>query len=230
MLPPMSASDHATSAPELSRGRPAGRGSEALIGGGTDGNEELTAVVGVILIVLLAVLGITILRIRQLIGPHLFLGLLLLGPVALKLASTGYRFARYYTGDPQYRDKGPPELILRALGPIVVLTTVIVFGSGIALLFVGPKNRGAWLPIHKVGFIVWLVFMGVHVLEHLPRLAGSLRATKADGLGHPPGGATGRWIVTAGALVAGLVLAIVLIPHFGTWTAPGAFPHHHHDG
>ena len=72
----------------------------ALTGGGTNGNEQLTAVTGVVLIVLLAVLGLTILRIHQLISVHLFVGLLLLGPVAVKMGSTGYRFLRYYTHDP----------------------------------------------------------------------------------------------------------------------------------
>jgi len=38
-----------------------------LLGGGTQGNEQITAVTGVVLIVLLAALGVTILRIRQLI-------------------------------------------------------------------------------------------------------------------------------------------------------------------
>jgi hypothetical protein len=31
-----------------------------------------------------------------------------------------------------------------------------------------------------------------------------------------------------GALVAGVVLAVVLIPEFGAWLTPGAIPHHHH--
>ena len=48
-------------------------------------------------------------RIGQLLWLHLFVGLLLIGPVVLKLASTGYRFARYYTNDAVYRRKGPPE-------------------------------------------------------------------------------------------------------------------------
>jgi hypothetical protein len=30
--------------------------------------------------------------------------------------------------------------------------------------------------------------------------------------------------------VGGVVLAIVLIPDFAVWTAPGAIPHHHHEG
>jgi hypothetical protein len=33
----------------------------------------------------------------------------------------------------------------------------------------------------------------------------------------------------AGALVGGLVLAVVLIPDFSAWTAHGVFLHHHHD-
>jgi len=78
-----------------------------LHGGGPDGNEQLTATTGVILVALLAVLGVTILRVQQLISVHLFVGLLLLGPVALKMASTGYRFVRYYTHSDAYRRKGP---------------------------------------------------------------------------------------------------------------------------
>src|ERR1700722_19653051 len=92
-----------------------------LFAGGTDGNEQLTAMTGAILIVLLAVIGVTILRMGQLISVHLFVGLLLLGPVALKVGSTGYRFVRYYTRDPAYRRKGPPETLLRVIAPIVVL-------------------------------------------------------------------------------------------------------------
>src|SRR5205807_5844465 len=107
----------------------------ALTGGGTGGNEELTATTGLILIVLLAVLGVTIVSIGQLIWLHLFVGLILVGPVGLKVATAGYRFARYYARDPAYLDKGPPELLLRALAPLVVASTVIVFASGFVLLF-----------------------------------------------------------------------------------------------
>jgi hypothetical protein len=60
-----------------------------LIAGGTDGNERFRAIAAAILILLLAVLGITVVRIGQLISVHLFVGLLLLGPVTVKMASTG---------------------------------------------------------------------------------------------------------------------------------------------
>ncbi len=202
-----------------------------MLGGGVDGNGWLTTATGIVLIVLLAVLGVTIVLIGQLTWLHLFLGLLLLGPVALKLGSTGYRFARYYTRDREYVDRGPPIWPLRSIAPVVVLTTVIVFLSGIVLLFLGPRDRGPWQSIHKVSFIVWVVFAGLHVLGHLPRVGAFLRTPIAGEHGHSftgGDGSAGRWIALSGAIVAGVVVAIVLIPHFGVWTAPGAL-HHHHD-
>jgi hypothetical protein len=201
-----------------------------LTGGGPKGNEQLTASVSVVLLVALAVLGVTILRIGQLISVHLFVGMLLLGPVALKMASTGYRFTRYYTRSVTYREKGPPEALLRAIAPVVVATTVVVFVSGLVLLFAGPEHRGPWVSIHKVSFIVWLVFTAFHVLGHLRRLPEQLRPTGDEPwlLSSASPGGPGRSLALVGALVAGLVLAVVFLPQFSAWTAHGAFPHHHH--
>ena len=202
----------------------------SVTGGGTDGNEKLTAVNGAILIVLLAVLGFTIPQLRQFIWLHLFMGLLLIGPVLLKMASTGYRFFRYYTHDVEYQRKGPPEVALRLIAPLVVISTVAVFVTGIALLIVGPTHRDPWLLLHKVSFIVWIVFTSLHILGHLPAVGRALGIggrVQAQHLG-AAGGATGRWIALTGALVGGLVLAIVLIPTFTSWTAHSVFLHHHH--
>jgi hypothetical protein len=202
----------------------------SLSGGGTDGNKQLTAVTGAILLVLLLVIGVTIVRIGQLLSVHLFVGLLLVGPVALKLGSTGYRFVRYYSGDAAYRREGPPLTPLRLIAPMIVLSTLTVFVSGLVLLFEGPSDRAQVLLIHKVSFIVWVVFTSLHVLGHLPAMPASMRAVRRvnpELPGMQPG-AAGRWIAISGALVGGLVLAIVLIPDFAAWTAHGAaFGHHH---
>src|SRR5690348_3855069 len=112
--------------------------------GGPDGNERLTAASGAVLFLLLAAEGVTILSIGQLLIP----------PVALKLASTGWRFARYYRGTPEYREKGPPLLPLRLLAPVVVASTVAVFATGVALLVLGPSGHGLVLALHKASFIV----------------------------------------------------------------------------
>jgi hypothetical protein len=204
---------------------------DALFSGGTFGNELLTNLAGALLLVPLLVIGVTIVWIGQLISVHLFVGLLLLGPVAVKLASTGYRFLRYYAGDAAYRKKGPPELGLRLLAPLVVSSTLLVFISGLILLFEGPASRGTWVPVHKISFIVWVAVTGIHVLLHLPSMFRTLGAGRmhAERLGISSG-AAGRWITIGGGLVAGLVIALLLIPQFAPWTAHGVLAHHHHHG
>ena len=102
--------------------------------GGTEGNEILTSATAVVLTVLLLAEGVTIVRMRGLVSAHMFIGMVLIPPVLLKLASTGYRFVRYYTGSRAYRAKGPPLLPLRLLAPALVVTTVAVFVTGVLLL------------------------------------------------------------------------------------------------
>jgi hypothetical protein len=206
-------------------------GKACVAGGGTAGNERLTAATGGLLIVLLAVIGVTILQLGPLLWVHLFVGMLLIGPLALKLASTGYRFVRYYTGDAIYRRKGHPPALLRAIAPIVVLSTVVVMASGVALLFAGPGARDSLLPIHKLSFIVWGVFTALHVLAHLPRVPAALRAdygSPARQLGEQVPGRDGRTLALAGALAAGLVLAVLVIPEFGPWLSSSGLAHHRH--
>ena len=203
--------------------------AERLTGGGTVGNERLTTVTGAALIVLLAVLGLTIVRIHPLLSVHLFLGMLLIGPVLLKLSSTGYRFVRYYSGNPRYRRKGPPPLALRMIAPLVVLSTLVVFVSGVVLLFVGPSSRATLLPIHKDSFFVWLAFAGLHVVGHLPSMPVVLRADygRVGGLSTDVTGRAGRVLALSGALVAGAVLAVLVIPDFGPWLHASGLFHHH---
>jgi hypothetical protein len=205
-----------------------------LTAGGSEGNERLTVLTGALLIVLLAALGVTILRIGPLLWEHLFIGLLLIGPVLLKLASTGYRFLRYYTHNPVYRRKGPPAAHLRALGPLVVLSTVVVFASGVALLLIGPSSRATLLPIHKLSFFAWLAVTGLHVLGHLPEVLQTvsggreLRSAVFAAADRPPpaahgrelrAGRGGRALALAAGLAVGLVLALALIPQYGAWVS-----------
>jgi hypothetical protein len=220
---------------ERTRPRPA----RTWLGGGTAGNEQLTAWVGALLLVLLAVLGVTIIRIGQLLWLHLFLGLLLIGPVAAKMGSTGYRFARYYTADPPYRRKGPPAIELRLLAPLVVSSTLAVFATGVALLLEGPGattglvifHKPSLMFWHKVTFFIWLAATGLHVLGHLAGLPRSMRAVR-DTRGELPGlqpGASGRMVLLWGGLAIGALIAVALLPDFGTWTS-AHFIHHHFGG
>jgi hypothetical protein len=191
----------------------------------TEGNDRLTAEAGAILFLLLAAEGVTILQIRQLLSVHVFIGMLLVPPVLLKLGSTGWRFLRYYRGAPEYVRKGPPMLPLRLLAPVVVVSTIAVFGTGIALLVQGPQ-RGIVLGLHKASFVVWLASTAIHVLVYVarvPRLAAADWRPGAAG-----GGAMGRRLLVAGVVVAGAVVAVATVRYAGPWVHWTGL--HGHDG
>lgn len=176
--------------------------------GGSDGNERLTAHTAAVLLVLLAAEGATILAIRTLLVPHVFIGFLLIPPVALKLASVGWRMRGYYWRLEPYLLRGPPGWCLRfVVGPATVVSTVALFGSGVAVVALG--RRGLVLGLHKVSFVVWFGAMTVHVLAHLLRLPALLR----DRL---PGRAL-RLAAVGAAVAAGVVLATATLPLADHW-------------
>jgi hypothetical protein len=173
----------------------------------TEANARLTSWAGLALFVLLAAQGVTILRIHRLGAAHVVLGFALLGPLAVKFASTGWRFLCYYSGDAEYGRAGPPLPLLRLLAPLVVASTVVVFGSGIALLAVRPGHGSLLLLAHKASFILWFAATTVHVLAYLgPAVQRSL----ADIAGRGPGRvlAARRWrpAVVAVSIVGELAL------------------------
>jgi hypothetical protein len=184
-----------------------------------EANARLTAGTAVVLLVLLAAEGVTILQIHGLISEHVFLGMLLVPPVLVKTCSTVYRFARYYGGAPEFRQKGPPPILLRMLGPFVVLLTFAVLASGIALLFVGASLRSQVLFLHKASFLLWLAAMAVHVLGHLLDTA---RVAPRDWMHRTRRSVTGaglrQWTIAA-SLVAGLLLGLLILGRVAPWQA-----------
>jgi hypothetical protein len=187
--------------------------------GGVDGNERLTAATAVVLIVLLAALGVTILSIGQLVWWHVLLGVFLIPPVLLKLGSTGWRFMRFYTCAREYTRRGPPLLPLRLMAPLVVASTLAVFATGVALLVVGP-HAGFVVGLHKASFIVWLAVTAIHVLVHLraiPQLVtGDWRRRAVPPEGVVPG--TGlRRLALAATIVVGAVVAAATIRYAQPW-------------
>ena len=193
---------------------------------GVAGNARLTSSTAVVLFVLLAVEGATLVDRRALLTPHVVIGALLIPPVAVKMASTGYRFARYYGGAAAYRLKGPPAWGLRVLGPAVVALTVALLASGVALLYAAPGQVRAIKDVHRVGFVLWFCVMTVHVLGHLLEM---VRIGPADWLGRAPRvpGATARRLALVASLGAGVALAALLVPHVGPFVA--SLPAHFDD-
>ena len=176
--------------------------------GGVDGNERLTARTAVVLLALLALEGATLVSVGRFLGPHVFLGFLLIPPIVLKLASTGWRMLSYYRGREEYVRRGPPHPLLRlVVAPVVVVSTITLFGSGVALIAIG--HHGLLLQLHKASFVVWFGAMSAHVLWHvwkLPQLA--LDRLPGRGL---------RLAAVGAALGAGLVLAVATVPLADHW-------------
>jgi hypothetical protein len=210
----------------------------AQLSGGAEGNGRLTAMTGAVLLILLLVECYTILQIGRLITLHVFLGMLLLGPVAIKAGSVLYRFVRYYTGSEPYRRKGPPALLLRVIGPVIMLLTACVFGSGIMVAVIGPSYGPptGWLLVHRLSFFAWIVFIVIHVIAHLPQVV-RLLAAEARGVAVPQGEAGGhagagqharqvleilggrgtRLALLIASLVGGLVIALLTVHLAGQW-------------
>ncbi len=198
---------------------------------GVEGNSRLTAATGVLLIAMLALEGLTILSIRGLITWHIFVGIALIGPVALKTASTIYRFTRYYTGRAAYVRKGPPHPVLRVLGPLVILSTIAVLATGIALVATKRGGDSFLLFAHKASFVIWIVLMSVHVLGHLLEAA----TASWQEIRPQPGDPASRHRATRSvaillSLAVGIGGAAVLTPHFQNWTKAGDRQESFNDG
>jgi hypothetical protein len=171
---------------------------------GSRANEHLTAIVAAVLLVLLAVEGVTLLNLTALLTVHAFVGMLLVPIVGLKLASTGWRMARYYLGAEEYVLRGPPHVALRVLvAPAIVVSTVFLFATGVALLVV-DRTEGPIVLLHKASFVVWFGATGLHVLAHLLDFLRSLRI-------RIPGIAVRLGAVGA-AVAAGALLAVATLP------------------
>jgi hypothetical protein len=176
----------------------------AKLFGGSDGNEQLTAIVATLLLVLLAVEGATLLHLESLLTVHAYVGMLLVPVVGLKLASTGWRMLRYYLRGEEYVRRGPPHVVLRVLvAPVTVVSTIVLFTTGVVLLVV-DQTRGPIVGLHKASFVVWFGAMSLHVLTRLPRLPRALR-------GRARGKAL-RLALVASTAAAGVMLATLTLP------------------
>ncbi len=188
-----------------------------ILSGGPEGNERLTSTIGLALLALLAVEAATTISLSTYLNVHVFLGLLLLPAISLKLASTGWRALRYYSGSRRYRVLGPPLLVMRLLAPLLVAATLVLFGSGVAFLVTGDRG-GTLLTIHAVSFGVWGVLTIVHILVYLRR---ALHLGLADwrAVTRSAEGASLRRRLLVGSLAVGIAVALATYPIQTAWLA-----------
>lgn len=194
--------------------------------GGPAGNARLTAWLGIALLLLFVVEGVTLLRLHQLIDVHLIVGGVLVPLTAAKTAATGWRMLRYYAGHRPYVEAGPPPLLLRLLGPLVVLTALGVLGTGLALVAVGSDAavsplttiagfRVSALTLHQAAFIVWVAVTVLHVLARTVP-AVKLMSGRLDA--RPIPGAVRRGITMLGLAAVSAGCGVAVLHFSGSWT------------
>ena len=87
---------------------------------------------------------------------------------------------RYYQRRREYAAKGPPHPLMRFLvAPALVVSTIGVLGTGVAMIAFG--RRGMIVGLHKASFVVWAGAFGIHVLVYLRRLPALLRPGTTTG-------------------------------------------------
>jgi hypothetical protein len=202
--------------------------------GGPAGNAVLTAWTGLVLLVLFAAELLTLFDVRGLVSWHVAIGALLVPPALMKTATTGWRVIGYYTGREPYQPAGPPPTLLRWLGPLVVVSTLALLGSGVLLVVLGEQSGRQhiltalgfgldWVSVHQGVFAVWCVATGLHLLG---RIIPAVQLTvRRGGEGRVPGAlARTALLVVTGA--AAVVLAVVLVRADSSWQ-PGRFGSDH---
>jgi hypothetical protein len=186
---------------------------------GVAGNERLTALTGAILYVLLVGIVLTVLDISGLLLEHYLVGLLMIPPVILKFGSTGYRFFRYYQRSQPYRLAGAPPILLRfVVAPILVVSTGVVFVTGVELWLFGLRFGPDWMPVHTLSAVIMLLAAAAHLLARLPR---SAQVLGDDVVRRPSGAQAGRSLVVA-SLLLGAVLAATSLFYSSPFPASAA--------
>jgi hypothetical protein len=172
-----------------------------------DGNARLTATAGLILLVLSAAELLTLLLgLQHFLSWHVFIGLMLLPPIALKIGTTGWRFMRYYTRNEEYVLRGPPMLLMRLLAPFLVAFTVLLFGSGVVMGFTHGTVLQLARRIHGPAAFLWTVTLGLHVLVYLPRAVRHVAPRLSP------------VAITLTSVAAGLLVAVAALPAMHDWT------------
>ncbi len=200
--------------------------------GGPAGNARLTAWTGLLLLLLFLAELVTVLDVRGLLSWHVVIGVLLIPPALLKTATTGWRIVRYYAGNRPYRVAGPPPLVLRILGPLVIFSTLAVLGSGVWLILISPESARqnlfagplglSVLNIHKASFILWAAATGIHTLG---RLIPALRLTVVPAVSRRIPGRLQRTVALTATLVIAAVVAALALSLAGPWRTDQPFAH-----
>lgn len=197
---------------------------------GVVGNTRLTSLAGTVLLALITLQVLSALFFALLtynvslpVGPlydvvrpvHFFVGFMLMPLIAIKLASTGYRFSRYYTRNPAYHAAGPPKPLGRLIAPVLIGSAIILVASGVEMWSFQNQFGLAWTAIHNVAAFTFVTVVIVHIALHVREahrgaaddLAGVPASSDPTAQG-PPAAAITRRALIGGGIAFGAVLGV----------------------
>ena len=175
-----------------------------------DQNERMTAIAGALLFLFIIVELFITASLDGLTTEHVFAGILISGPLVVKMFSTGYRFFRYYTKSPEYVKSGPPNIILRLLAPFLVLTTILVFISGYGLAF-GHDDK-LFGKIHAFCVPLWIALVAVHAYAYIRKVPRLIAKDWSRYTNRQVPGRNVRLGINFVGLLVGVIAAIGLLP------------------
>lgn len=178
-----------------------------------DRNERITVIAGALLFVFIIVELFITSSVRSLGTEHVFVGILLSGPLVVKMLSTGYRFFRYYTKSPKYVRQGPPNSVLRILAPFLVLTTLLVFTSGYLMVF--GHNFNFYLKIHAVSCALWLPLLIIHIYAYIRKVLSVVSSNRNTSTKRPTSNKKAGLGINIAGLIIGVIASIALLPKYG---------------
>ncbi len=180
-------------------------------------NERLTVWAGAIIFLIVIVELVVTANLNQFLSLHIFVGVLLTGPIVVKMSSVGYRFFGYYTKNPDFVEKGPPIFWLRLSAPFLVILTVLVFISGFGLVVVGPAHAGLFKVIHAGSVILWLPLLAIHIWGNFNKVKQSVTGDWRHTVKAQVQDRFRRFRLNTLGLLLGVMAALILYPSSTTW-------------
>ena len=199
---------------------------------GVVGNTRFTSTLGVLLLALLVLqigsavfFALLTYNVAFFNGPtydivrpvHFFVGFALMPLLGLKLASTGWRFGRYYLRSRYYKAAGPPSWTGRLIAPLLIVSGISLFASGVEMWSFQNQLGWPWTAIHNVAAFTFVSVLVVHLILHAVQahrdaaadLAGKPAVSDSDdgaAVVEPFGGRVTRRVLLGSAVVAGAAL------------------------
>lgn len=142
---------------------------------------------------------------------HFYTGIASIPILAAKYGSTLVRFGGYYSRAPRFKAAGPPRLVPRVLSPLLMADFVVLYGSGLYMLFHRyytvtniPPFEAKPVQVHLWAAIVGAPLVTVHLLYHATSALRSARGRTVPSAAVASYAETSRGVMTRRAMLAGV--------------------------